>query len=381
MSGQRTEAPTARRREEARRKGEGVGRSHEFAMALTLGTGVLALSSLLPGAGAAVAGSMRTAILEAGQRGLTPALMIDRLGGGIGQAVGLVLPLGLLVVVAGVAGNLVAGGLVFSTHAMRIDLARLNPVTGIRRIVDRQAMIRLAISSAKLVLLAFVSWQVVGGRVPELVGLGGASAGAIAGGALDAIFQLGLMMTILLSIVALADFVVQRRRASGQLKMTKEDVKREFRESEGDPLIQAQRRRRARQMAFARMMDAVPTADVVITNPIHLAVALKYDSLTMGAPRLVAKGQRLMAARIKDLARANGVPIVEDVPLARALYPRPLGSEVSPHLYRAVARILVLVQQTRFAVRRPAASASRPRPFPTLERDWPGRQHTGGTDR
>jgi flagellar biosynthetic protein FlhB len=203
MSGQKTEAPTPRRKEEARRKGEGVGRSHEFAMALTLGTGVLALSSLLPGASAAVADSMRAAILEIGQRGLTPALMIDRIGGGISQAVGLVLPLGLFVAVAGVAGYLIAGGLVFSTHAMRFDLSRLNPVTGIRGIVDRQALLRLAISSAKLAILIFVSWQVVGGRIPDLVGLGGASAGAIAGGAMDALFELGLTITILLSVVAI----------------------------------------------------------------------------------------------------------------------------------------------------------------------------------
>lgn len=167
-------------------------------------------------------------------------------------------------------------------------------------------------------------------------------------------------MTILLAIVALADAVIQRRRASGALKMTKDEVKREYRESEGDPLLQAQRRRRARQLAFARMMDAVPTADVVVTNPVHLAVALRYDSLTMRAPKIVAKGQRLMAARIKEIARANGVPVVEDVPLARALFPRPLGSEVPPHLYRAVARILVVVQQARFGIRRTRPAQQRP---------------------
>lgn len=360
MSDQRTEAPTQRRREEARRKGEGVGRSHELAMALTLGTGVLALSGLLPGAGSTLAASMRAAVIEAGGRGLSPALVIDRLGAGIGQSVGLVLPLALLVAAAGIAGNVIAGGLVFSTHALRFDSARMNPVTGIRRIADRQALLRLLIASAKLVLLAFVSWQVVGSRVPDLVGLGGAGAGAIAGTAMDAIFQLGLAMTILLAVVALADFVVQRRRAVGSLKMTKDEVRREFRESEGDPQIQAQRRRRARQMAFARMMDAVPTADVVVTNPTRLAVALKYDPLTMTAPRIVAKGQRLMAARIREIARANGVPIVEDVPLARALFPRPLGSEVPPHLYRAVARILVIVHQVRFGVRRPSSGARNP---------------------
>lgn len=381
MSGQRTEAPTPKRKQEARRKGEGVGRSHEFAMALTLGTGVMALSSLLPGASAAIADSMRKAILEAGQPGLVPALMVERLGGGIGQAVGLILPLGLLVTAAGVAANIVAGGLVFSTHSMRFDPSRLNPVSGVKRIVDKQAFMRLGIASAKLVLLAFVSWQVVGDRVPALVGLGSSSAATIAGGAMAAVFQLGLTMTILLALVGLIDFVVQRRRASGQLKMTKQDVKREYRESEGDPQIQALRRRRARQMAFARMMDAVPTADVIVTNPTHLAVALKYDSLTMGAPRIVAKGQRLMAARIKDIARANGVPIVEDVPLARALFPRPIGSEVPAHLYRAVARILVIIAQARFSTRRPAGGASSPRPRPDTERTWRGGPGTQGADR
>jgi flagellar biosynthetic protein FlhB len=381
VSGQRTEAPTPKRRQEARKKGEGVGRSHEFAMALTLGTGVLALSSLLPGISAALADSMRNAILEDGQPGLTNALMLERLGGGIGQAVGIVLPLGLLVTAAGIAANIAAGGLLFSTHSMRFDVKRLNPVSGIKRIVDKQAFMRLGIASAKLALLAFVSWQVVGGRIPSLVALGNASTASIAGGAMAAMFQLGLTMTILLSLVGLIDFVIQRRRASGQLKMTKQDVKREFRESEGDPQIQALRRRRARQMAFARMMDAIPTADVVVTNPTRLAVALKYDSLTMGAPRLVAKGQRLMAARIKEIARANGVPIVEDVPLARALFPRPLGSEVPAHLYRAVARILVIVQQARFATRRPAPSSSPSRAIATTERAWPGGPATQGADR
>jgi flagellar biosynthetic protein FlhB len=381
MTDQRTEAPTPRRRDEARRKGEGVGRSHELVMAITLGTGVLALSSLLPGAGSAIGDTMRKAIAETGQPGLVPALMVVRLGGGIGQAIGLILPLGMLVMVAGLTGNLISGGLVFSPQALRFDPKRLNPVTGMKRIVDRQALVRLLISTAKLALLAVVTWQVVGGRVPALVALGGASAGVIAGEAMGAIFQLGLTMTILLSAVALADFIIQRRRASGALKMTKQEVKREARESDGDPHIQAHRRRRARQMAFARMMDAVPAADVVVTNPTHLAVALKYDSLTMGAPRIVAKGQRLMAERIKEIARAHGVPIVEDVPLARALFPRPLGSEVPAHLYRAVARLLVIVHQARFDMRRSTGATSRPAAVTLLGQVQPDPRQAPGADR
>jgi flagellar biosynthetic protein FlhB len=129
--------------------------------------------------------------------------------------------------------------------------------------------------------------------------------------------------------------------------MTRQEVKQEYREQEGDPLIRAQRRQRARRLAFAQMMQAVATADVVVTNPTRLAVALKYDPKTMRAPRIVAKGQRLMAARIRELARQHHVPIIEDKPLARALFPRPLGAEVPAHLYKAVARILVLVARIR----------------------------------
>lgn len=366
MSGQRTEAPTTRRRDEARQRGQSVGRSHELAMVATLGVGLLALASLLPGVIASLSASTTHAIYQSGDRGLGGAQMVGSLGSGIAQLLTLVLPLALLILVAGVAANLVSGGLVFSIKSVRFDPSRLNPISGLRRIVDRQALVRLAIASTKLGLLVVISWQIIGSRVPSLVALEGATTAKITAIALGVIYQLGLSITILLAVVALADAIIQRRRASGALKMTKDEVKREHRESEGDPLLQAQRRRRARQMAFARMMDAVPTADVVVTNPIHLAVALKYDSLTMRAPKIVAKGQRLMAARIKETARANGVPIIEDVPLARALYPRPLGGEVPPHLYRAVAHILIVVQQARFGIRRERSAQPHPSSAPSF---------------
>lgn len=355
MSGERTEQPTARRRDEARRKGQGVGRSHEFSMGLTLGVGVLALSSLLPGAASELAMTLRATFVELDGRAGSAALL-GHLGAGFGQVLALTLPLALLVMVAGVAGNLVAGGLVLSPQAVRFDLSRLNPMSGLARLADRQALVRLLLACAKLAVLAAIAWQVLSGRVAALLATGGASAATIASVALSAIFQLGLAMTVLLAAIALVDFVVQRRRASQQIRMTKEEVKQESKDQEGDPLIRGLRRRRARQLAFARMMDAIPTADVIVANPTHLAVALRYDSLTMRAPRIVAKGQRLMAQRIKEIARRNGVPIVEDKPLARALFSRPIGAEVPPHLYRAVAHLLVVVQQARFGLR------PRPRP-------------------
>jgi type III secretion system FlhB-like substrate exporter len=229
-------------------------------------------------------------------------------------------------------------------------MSRINPLAGMKRMADRQAFVRLGLASAKLGILGIISWQVVGSRIPAIVGTEGSDISAIAGSCLSAIFQLGLTITILLAVVALVDFVVQRRKAMQSIRMTKDEVKREYKEQEGDPQIRGARRRRARQMAFARMMDAVPTADVIVTNPTTLAVALKYDSLTMRAPKIVAKGQRLMAERIKQIARDHKVAIVEDKPLARALFSRPVGAEVPAHLYRAVARLLVLVHQARFGL-------------------------------
>ena len=356
--GEKTEAPTPRRRDEARAKGQGVGRSAEFSMGLTLGVGTLALSSLLPGIARNLVERTQNAVVNLNPHA-TQAEMMGAAGDAVLSMVTLVLPLAGLVMIAGIAGNLVSGGLVFSSKAVRFDFSRMNPISGMKRIADKQALVRLGIASAKLAVLALVSYQIVGSRIPAIVNSQGASATEIAGTCLSSIFQLGLTIVILLAVIALVDFVVQRRKAMESIKMTKEEVKQEYRESEGDPQVRGARRRRARQLAFARMMDAVPTADVIVTNPTTLAVALKYDSLTMRAPKIVAKGQRLMAERIKAIAREHRVPVIEDKPLARALFTRPIGSEVPGHLYRAVARLLVVVHQARFA-RQGAGRGGRP---------------------
>ena len=263
----------------------------------------------------------------------------------------------LIVALVGVTANLAGGGFVLSLHSIRFDGSRMNPMKGIARLVDKQALVRLGIAVAKLTILGVVSWQVASEAIPRMIAMEGSGIETIGGVALDALLRLGVSITFPVAVVASVDFVVQRRRARSSIRMTKDEVKREMREQDGDPLLRSARRRRARQIAMQRMMQAVPTADVVVTNPTHLAVALKYDSLTMKAPRIVAKGQRLMAQRIKKLAKESGVPVIEDKPLARALFPRPLNSEIPAHLYAVVARLLVMVQQTRFGLRR---TASRP---------------------
>jgi flagellar biosynthetic protein FlhB len=361
MSGERTESPTQRRIEDARRRGQGVGRSHELAQVMTLVAGLLAMSALLPGVTEQLAVMMREHIASVGSgANAAPARLVGDVGEALLASVTLTLPLGIAVMVAGVAGSLAGGGLIISMGSIRFDPAKLNPLTGLKRLVDKTALTRLVLNVAKLAILCVVSWQVIGNRLPGLLALDGGTGSDVAARAMSAIFELGVSVAILLAVVAVADWIIERRRATGALRMTKDEVRQEYKESEGDPQIRAQRRARARHLAFARMMDAVPAADVVVVNPIRLAVALKYDPTTMRAPMIVAKGQRLMAARIRDVARRNNVPIIEDVHLARALFPRSVGAEVPAHLYRAVARILVLVARLRAGNARPVTVRRRP---------------------
>ena len=365
MSGEKTEAPTQHKIDEARRKGQGVGRSPELSQVFTLVAGLLALTAMLPAVGTTISAMIVADVSAIGQGPATPiSTLVDEVGRSVGVAVGLVLPLAAAVMVAGVAGSLAGGGFILSAGALRFDSSRLNPLKGLGRLMDKTALTRLMISLAKLAILAAVSYQVIMNKIPLLLSMDGQGGAVIAGRALSAIFELGVSIAVLLATVALADWIIQRRRATGSLRMTRQEVKQEYREQEGDPLVRAQRRQRARRLAFAQMMQAVATADVVVTNPTRLAIALKYDPQKMRAPKIVAKGQRLMAARIRELARTHNVPIIEDKPLARALYPRPLGAEVPAHLYTAVARILVLVARIRagraqpISRRRPAMGAA-----------------------
>ena len=364
MSGEKTEDPTERRRVEARRKGQGLGRSHELSQVTTLVAGLMAMSAMLPGVVAQIEDTMRIHVEAIGDgTALTPVALMGDIGEAFQMTVQLVLPLGVTVMIAGVFGSLASGGFVMNTTAIGWNWSRMNPVSGLKRIMDKSALSRLGMSLAKLTILCVVSWQVISSRIPAMISLDGQTGGEIAGRALGGMFELGVTIAILLSAVALADWIIERRRAIQSLRMTKEEVKQEYKESEGDPHIRAQRKARARALAFGRMMDDVAHADVVVVNPIRLAVALRYDPRSMRAPTIVGKGQRLMAARIREVARRNNIPIIEDVPLARALFPRPVGAEVPADLYRAVARILVLVAKLRAGT---ARTAPRRRPAATV---------------
>jgi flagellar biosynthetic protein FlhB len=234
------------------------------------------------------------------------------------------------------------------------DFSRVDPIKGFGRMFSMRALVELMKSCAKLVVMAFVAYAVIKESLPRLVGLQAASpegALAVLGSLL---MELGMKCGLALVVMAAADYAYQRRSHESSLRMSKQDLKEESRQSEGDPHLKSKLRQVALRLARGRMMQRVPTADVVVTNPTHFAVALEYRPESMGAPVVVAKGQDLVAERIKTIATEHGVPIVENPPVARALFRSvEIGGVIPPALYQAVAEVLAFI----YRLRNPAPAA------------------------
>ena len=225
---------------------------------------------------------------------------------------------------------------------------KLNPLSGFKRIFSKQSLVELIKSLVKFALVGYVAYSYIRGQYDKLyiwyeiplkqaVGLVG-----------DMVVQLGIRMAATYVIIAAADFAYQKWKYNDDLKMTKQEVKDEYKNTEGDPQIKGQQRQRMREASQRRMMQDVPKADVVITNPTHIAVAIRYDAEIENAPTVVAKGEDYLAAKIKETAKENGVEIMENKPLARALYATvEVGEQIPPELYQAVAEILALVYSKR----------------------------------
>ncbi|MGB0766212.1 MAG: EscU/YscU/HrcU family type III secretion system export apparatus switch protein, partial [Phycisphaeraceae bacterium] len=235
-------------------------------------------------------------------------------------------------------------GLMLTGKPLIPKFSRLNPLSGVKRLVDARAAIRLVMSLSKVAIISAVATVMIVMEIDEIAALPMMTVGAATAAAGHMTFMLALKLAGLLVILALLDFAFQKYQHTKDLKMTKQEVKQEMKDMDGDPLMKQRRARVARQLAMQRMAQQVPQADVILTNPTHLSIALKYDSETMRAPKVVAKGADFMAMRIRQIATANGIPLVERKPLARALYGVvEVGDEVPEEHYAAVAEILAYV--------------------------------------
>jgi len=254
------------------------------------------------------------------------------------------LPLALAVGAVGVLANVLQVGFMVTTKPLAPDLKRLDPFKGISRLFSGRCLVELLKSGLKVGIVIYVVYAFLRAECPHIIELGGLSPAAAGAAAAGLCWRLLARACAAMIIIAVLDYMYQRISFENSIKMTKQEVKDEYKQTEGNPLIKGQIRKRQREIARRRMMQEVPKADVVVTNPTHIAVALKYDPSKMSAPTVVAKGQRLLAERIKALAEASGVPIVENAPVARLLYKLvEIGGQIPGELYQAVAEILAFV--------------------------------------
>lgn len=343
----RTEKATPRRREKARSEGN-VAKSAELNSAVVL----VAASLMMIWFGHYLMTGLRritgTILRHMGTVNVTADSIPVYLWAGM-KEIGLILaPLFVGIMAAGLAVNIGQVGFRVTGKVLHPKWSRLNPVNGVKRLFSFHSAIELVKSILKLALVGGVIYLTISrelDRIYSLVDMPFELLGAAVGHLLGRVF---LVASLSLVILGILDYVYNRYEFEKSLKMTKEEVKEEMKQTEGDPKVKSKIREIMYRASFRRMMKKLPEADVVITNPVHLAVALKYDRHKNAAPLCVAKGARKVAERIKEIAREHGIPIVENPPLAQALYKIvDIGQEIPMDLYKAVAEVLAYVYRLK----------------------------------
>ena len=358
-AGEKTEAPTPKRVRDARKRGE-VGKSQEIVSIGVLLTAVLGLRFFGP----MLWTDLQTILSEGLANGTTTELTAEStrdLGrAGLASIVSTLLPLFAVLVLAAIAFNVGQTGLLLAGEKLKPKLSHLSPLKGAKRIVSPEGLVNLGKSLGKMGIVSAVVVLTMRSQIDEIALLGALTPTDATGRLFALAFDIALRSALVLFVLAALDWMWQRRSHTKRLRMTVQELKEENKDTDGDPQIRQAVRRR-RQQLTNRMIAAVPDADVVVTNPTHVAVALRYDTLTMQAPIVVAKGERLVAQRIKAVARKAGVPVLEEPALARALNAAvEIGHPVPANLYTAVAEVLAWVYslRSRLPWTRPTAAPS-----------------------
>ncbi len=363
----RTEQPTPKRLKDARKKGD-VPRSRELTMTGVMMSGAATLLLL--------AGPMGGQMVEAfaGALSVERAVVFDTqqiptaLATLAGDMLSGFLPLAVILLGAVFLSAASIGGWSFSLQAVQPKLERISPIKGIKRIFSANSLNELVKALAKFTLVGFIAVAWLWWSIEELLGLGREPIAAAIPHALRICGISLLIVSAGLILIAAFDVPFQLWQYQKKLRMTKQQVKDELKETEGRPEVKSRIRQLQQQIATRRMMEELPTADVVITNPTHYAVALKYDEGSMGAPRVIAKGKDLIAARIREVATEHKVPLFSAPPLARVLYrTTEIGDEIPAKLYTAVAQVLAYIFQLNSA-RIPGQRLPDP-PVPDIDED------------
>jgi flagellar biosynthesis protein FlhB len=344
---ERTEEATPKRREEAREKGQ-VAVSREVASAVVLGASLIYFYF---GSGSFMEGIteiMKTSFRDSGHVLLSQKNIYALLFSLAYKVFLLLFPLLLTVFVAGFVANVLQVGFLFSWEAVQPKLSKVDPFKGLKRLFSLRSLVELVKSLFKISVVGLIAYLVIIKEIPGLFPLADQSIWGMLAFIGRVSFRIMIMTCWVLVIMALLDYLYQRWEFEKSIRMSQQEIKEEFKHSEGDPLIKSRIKRLQREIARKRMMASIPKADVVITNPTHLAIAIRYDQDNMNAPVVVAKGAGYVAEKIREIAAKHQIPIVENKPVAQVLYKiANIGDMIPADLYRAVAEILAYVYRLK----------------------------------
>lgn len=348
FAGDKTEKATPKKRQDARKKGQ-VVKSQDVSAAFLLLALFLLLYFWAP--------SMLESMFSFFHQSIEKNMLIESLNQdtvmeiysqSLMEMAKIALPILLVAMVIGIAANFFQFGFLFTTEQLKFDLKKLDPIKGIKKIISLRAIVNLIKSLLKVAFIGTVTAFIIWMNLEDVLSLSLHNPWEILSTVARLTGLMGIAAAIVLILIGVLDYTYEKFDYEKNLKMSKQDIKDEYKNAEGDPKIKSKIKQRQREMAMRRMMQEIPNADVVITNPTHYAIALKYDEKSMEAPKVVAKGTDFVAQKIKLIAKENNVVMVENRPLARAMYDKvEIGDFVPEEFFKAVAEVLAYVYRIK----------------------------------
>ena len=346
-SDDKTEDPTGHKLSEAKKKGQ-VAKSKEVSSAVTL----LASTILLITLGKYAANSFSSNMVEFLGSNLNMELNTNSLQGIfltiLWRVAIVLLPVAIPIMILGVGASIMQTGYINSTETLKPDLSKLNPISGFKKMFSMRSIVDLVKNIAVIIIVGYVGYAFLRDNFRQILVISNLRFPVMITTALDLATSIFFRITLVIVAIALIDFIYQKYQFKKDMRMTKQEIKEEYKQMEGDPQVKGKIKQKQREMATRRMMQNVPDASVIITNPTHISIALKYESGNSNAPTLVAKGSGYVAIKIKEIAKENDIPIIENKPLARLMFDKvDLDSEIPSEMYQAVAEILALVYKLK----------------------------------
>ncbi len=351
--GEKTEEPTAKKLDEARKEGQ-TAKSKDLVTAISL-LAVFLLCKIYAGAlgtgmldGFSKYYAMFEKVPENSANGMPMAMVTDAIGEALWQIVWLAFPVFIVSILISVLGNIIQQKWKVTSKPLHPKLNKISPMSGFKRMFSMRQVMELLKSIAMIGLMSYMAYTIIVEELPILYELYDISLMDAIARTGDIVIDLGIKVSAVFLIVGFVDLIYQKRKFKSDMMMTKQEIKEEYKNTEGDPQVKGQIKRKMQEASRRRMMQALPEADVVITNPTHFAVALKYEPNAGRAPVVVAKGADYLAKQIRERAREYDIEIVENKPLARVLYNNvEIGAEIPSELYQAVAEVLAYVYSVK----------------------------------